>query len=392
MCDTLCALTPAGTLFAKNSDRPPGEIQVVEDHPPRPAGGTLRTQYLELPDLGAFRLTGSRPTWLWGFEHGVNEHGVAIGNEKLYTSGRPRLRAPALLGMDLVRLGLERARTADEALDVLTGLVEAHGQGGSGEADRDAPYDSSFLVGDPGAAWVLETCDRTWVARPVAAHAAISNRITLRRDWTRGSPDVEPGTDFTEFLHPTVPTSIADHRLAVTRDRVAAGAALEPAAVVATLRDHGGATWGAPGGPAAAVEPPRAPGPDHRGVTVCMHVPGHQATTAALVARLTPDPDERRAWIALGSPCVSVFVPTFPAVGTPRPLGDPTTWARFAALRDHVDADPGRITGVRRHLDPVEDALWERADAVADGGDSARRGYTATAFESVAAALTDLGF
>ncbi len=104
---------------------------------------------------------------------------MAIGNEKLYTSGRPRLRAPALLGMDLVRLGLERARTADEALDVVTGLVEAHGQGGSGEAGRDAPYDSSFLVADPVRAWILETCDRTWVARPVAGHAAVSNRITL---------------------------------------------------------------------------------------------------------------------------------------------------------------------------------------------------------------------
>ena len=392
MCDTLSALTPAGTLFAKSSDRPPGETQVVEDHPARPAGGTLRTQYLELPDLGAFRLTGSRPTWLWGLEHGINEHGVAIGNEKLYTSGRPRLRAPALLGMDLVRLGLERARTADEALDVLTGLVEAHGQGGSGEAGRDAPYDSSFLVADPGAAWILETCDRTWVARPVAGHAAVSNRITLAQDWTRSSPDVEPGTDFTDFLHPTVPTSIADHRLAVTRARVATGDALDPAGIVATLRDHGGAAWGAPGRPAAVVEPPRAPGPDNRGVTVCMHVPGHQATTASLVARLTPDPQRRRAWIALGTPCVSVFVPTFPSVGTPPPLAGPGTWARFAALRDHVDADPRRIGEVRRRLDPVEDALWERADAIADAGDAARREYSASAFAPVAAALTDLGF
>ena len=352
----------------------------------------MRTQYLDLPDLGAFGVTGSRPTWLWGFEHGINEHGVAIGNEKLYTSGRPRLRAPALLGMDLVRLGLERARTADDALDVVSGLVESYGQGGTGEADRDAPYDSSFLIADPGAAWVLETCDRTWVARPVDDHAAISNRITLRRDWTRSSPDVDADTDFTGYLHPRVPTSIADHRLAVTTARVAAHDDRGPAALASALRDHGGAPWGAPGRDTPVVLAPTEPGPDNRGVTVCMHVPGRQATTAAMIAHLTTDPRRRRTWVALGNPCASVFVPTFPEAGTPRPLSDPAVWARFAALRDSLDADPNRIREVRRHLDPVENELWARADAAAESDDSARRAYTAAAFAPVAAALTDLGF
>ena len=102
--------------FAKNSDRPPDEPQVVEWFPARRPGTTLDTQYLELADPGACAFVGSRPTWLWGVEHGVNEYGVAIGNEKLYTTGAPKHRPPALLGMDLVRLGLERGRTADHAV------------------------------------------------------------------------------------------------------------------------------------------------------------------------------------------------------------------------------------------------------------------------------------
>ncbi len=217
MCDTLCVRTADGMLFAKNSDRHPGEAQVVEWHEPRPSGGALRTQYLTIDDTGAYAFLGSRPTWLWGVEHGVNEHGVAIGNEKIWTTDRPRDHAPALLGMDLVRLGLERSRSADEALTVITALLERHGQGGSGEPDRDEPYYSSFLVADPHGGFVLETSNRTWAARPVGDGAAISNRISLGTDWTRASADVGAGTDFDSYRSPRVPTGIADHRLRVTR-------------------------------------------------------------------------------------------------------------------------------------------------------------------------------
>src|SRR3954468_18450685 len=117
-------------LFGKNSDRHPSEEQVVESYPARAAHGELRTQYLSIPDAGAYAFVGSRPTWRWGVEHGVNEHRVAIGNEKIFTTTRPRDLPPALLGMDLVRLGLERARSAVEAVDVMTELLERYGQGG----------------------------------------------------------------------------------------------------------------------------------------------------------------------------------------------------------------------------------------------------------------------
>ena len=152
MCDTLCVRTNDGMLFAKNSDRHPDETQVVEGHDSRPARSDTHTQYLTIDDPGAHAFVGSRPSWLWGVEHGLNEHGVAIGNEKIWTVDRPSIEPPALLGMDLVRLGLERSRSADEAFAVITGLLERHGQGGSGEPHRDEPYFSSFLVADPPAA------------------------------------------------------------------------------------------------------------------------------------------------------------------------------------------------------------------------------------------------
>ena len=386
MCDTLCLRTDAGMVFAKNSDRPPAEAQVVLAHLARSAGGNLDTQYLRIPDAGAAAVTGSHPTWLWGIEHGVNEHGVAIGNERIWTIDDPRAQPAALIGMDLVRLGLEQGRSADDALAIMTAALAEHGQGGNGEPGH--PYFSSFLVADARGGWVLETSARTWAARPVGDGASISNRISLTTDWTRASADVEPGVSFDHWRSRTVRTSIADHRLATTRACIARRPA-SVADVVATLRDHGRGPWGAPS--EAAAHPVRTtPEPDDLHVTVCMHLPQVQATTASFVVHLRADA-EPRAWACLGSPCASVYVPFFPPA-VPALLGDPRQWARFAQLRDRVEAVPEALASVREVLAPVETELWAAADAAdAAGTAQAKAEYTATASRPVDAALTALG-
>jgi dipeptidase len=398
VCDTLCVVGPAGTLFAKNSDRPPREPQVVETLPARPGGGTQQTQYLALTDQGAAAMLGSRPTWLFGCEHGVNEHRVAIGNEKVWTIDDARAAPPALIGMDLVRLALERAATADDALEHLTALLTEHGQGGSGEQEHDEPYFSSFLIADPRGGWVVETSGRTWAAQPVADGAAISNRISLGTEWTRASDDVPPGRDFQTWRDPAAPTGIADHRLTATRACVAgahrSGAlAVGPADLVATLRDHGAGPWGAPGGAPRTSPVPTEIDADWHGVTVCMHVGDYQATTASMVADLPVDVDApMRAWVALGSPCASVYVPVFPPGTAPAALGEASTWARFAALARRVESEPDALDRVRGVLAPVEADLWEQADhAVKRGTAAALDGFTGAAWAPVDDALVRLG-
>ena len=381
MCDTLCHRTGAGMLFAKSSDRHPDEAQVAEWHAGRAGQNTLRTQYLTIPDAPAYAFLGSRPTWLWGVEHGVNEHGVAIGNEKIWTIDRPQDLPPALLGMDLVRLALERGRNADDALDVVTSHLERFGQGGSGEPHHDEPYFSSFLIVDPRGGWIVETSGRTWVAEPVTAGAAISNRVCVRTSWASASANVPPGSDFDAFRLADMPTGVADHRLAVTR--AAVDAATTPELLANVLRSHG------PGRGDDVL--PGAIEDDWSGFTVCMHRRDADAqTTASLIAELRDD-ERQRAWICLGNPCTGVYVPVFPPAVAPQ-LADARQWRRFARLRDRVEARRDEMPDVRKTLASVEAELWEKAANLFASGSRARlTDFAATAFAPVDAALHRLG-
>ena len=406
MCDSLCSLQPDRALFAKSSDRPPGEPQVVEIRRPRSAGGRLRTQYLTIADRGAAALVGSRPIWTWGLEHGVNEHGVAIGNEQVWTVDDPRRFPAALTGLDLVRLGLERARTAAEAVQVVVDLLAEHGQGGIADRDEHKAYFSSFLMADPGEAWVLETSARSWAARrtePGEAGVAVSNRIGLSTTWTRASHDVVEAGDFDRWRRASSPTAHADKRLSVTGACVAAGSDLaSPASVAGVLRDHDGERWGCVGadGDRPVPLPPAVVDRLGTGVSVCLHLTGVQATTASMIAALPRDDRPIRIWSVLGSPCVGVFVPSFPFDGgdaVPEAWGRSTTWHRFRALRDRVEharaVDPGSVdelVRVREVWAPIERDLWAEADAVASRPPPERAAWVGTVWARVDAGLRAL--
>jgi secernin len=363
-------------VFAKNSDRPVGEVQLAVPFGRRPtAGCILRTQYLSIGDTGAHAALLSCPTWLWGAEHGVNEFGVAIGNERVATVHDSAQARPRLIGMDMVRLGLERARSAEEALDILVDLLTTHGQGGIADAARQEAYDSSFLIADPRQAFVLDTSGTDFAAAPFPRGTAISNRLSVGSDWTRGSPDLEPGDDFGRFRDPDAPVASAELRLAASRtfldgQRATAGG-LTPAATAAHLRDHGNGPWGAPGAAGPAQPPPTAGGAEPgSGVSVCMHLSGGSVTAASLIAVLPTDlaaGAPLQAYVALGSPCVGIYVPAFvrtaagPPPFVPKELSSEAMWRAADALRQRVEADPAAIGPIREVLDPVEEELWFEA-------------------------------
>jgi secernin len=380
MCDTLCAPGPGGMVFAKNSDRPPDEVQVVWPFGRRSSAGcTLRTQYLTIGDTGAHATLLSCPTWLWGAEHGVNEHAVAIGNERVATSHDAASAPAALIGMDLVRLGLERARTAEEAVEVIGALLETHGQGGIADAAHQDAYDSSFLVADPDHVFVLDTAGSEHAAAPFPAGAAISNRLSLGTDWTAASPSLVPGDDFRGRHDAGHDDLRADARVEASRAflRAVCPGGLTPAATAAHLRDHGLGPWGAPGArlDSAPAPPPSLDSGHSSSVTVCMHVHDLVVTTSSMIAQLPPGAGRDsplRAWVAPGSPCVSIYVPCFPrAQSGPPPyvpfeLSQEELWHAADRLRRRVETDAGALAQVRAALDPVEDELWAEAEQVAD--------------------------
>lgn len=183
MCDTVVLRGPAGMVLAKNSDRDPNEAQLwtwapAADHAP---GDRLCTTYVDLPQVArTHAVVLSRPWWMWGAEMGANEHGVTIGNEAVFTK-EPTSLEPGLLGMDLLRLALERATSARDAVEVVVSLLEEHGQSGScSRAHPRFTYHNSFLVTDRQQAFVLETAGRQWAAEEVTGPArSISNGLTI---------------------------------------------------------------------------------------------------------------------------------------------------------------------------------------------------------------------
>jgi secernin len=382
MCDTLCGRGPAGTVFAKNSDRPPGEVQVTWPFGRRSSNGcTLRTQYLSIGDTGAHAALLSCPTWIWGAEHGVNEHGVAIGNERVGTTHDAARATPALTGMDLVRLGLERSRSATEAVEVMIGLLESCGQGGITDAVHGEAYDSSFLVADPGEAFVLETAGADYAVAPASGATAISNRLAIGTEWTRASPAVAPGTAFTRFRDTEDDTLQAEGRLAASRrllDSTSPGG-LTTRSTAAHLRDHGTGPWGGPGEPGAVHPPPARVGHDLNGVTVCMHIRDLCVTAASMIAELPDalgDGAPLRVYVAPGSPCSSIYVPAFPISSkgpppfVPIELSGEELWHAADAVRRRVEADPDALPSARAVLQPVEDEIWFEADEVLERPDS----------------------
>jgi len=185
MCDTFVLLpdfTENGKFyFAKNSDRDPNEAHEVAIIPRKEdlEDDLLQCTYISIPQVKhTNKMILSKPVWIWGAEMGVNEHGVVIGNEAVFSKIPPG-KEPGLIGMDYLRLGLERGNSASESLEIIMQLLEVYGQSGNCGFEHPFYYHNSFIIADRKEAWKLETVGKEWIAEKISGFGAISNGYSI---------------------------------------------------------------------------------------------------------------------------------------------------------------------------------------------------------------------
>lgn len=342
MCDTLVVIWPDGVGFAKNSDRDPNEAQRLEWKPAaeHSVGATLRCTWVTIPQVRRTRsVLLSRPFWMWGAEMGANDAGVVVGNEAVFT--RRPINKTGLTGMDLVRLALERAESAEHAVDVITDLIQTNGQGGRcGYSDPGFRYHNSFLIADYRGAYVLETAgSEVAMERVNQGVRAISNGLTIPKllhhaDRLRGR--------------------VAQCHLRRFRMEHLGKMASRPKELALVLRDHGGLL------------------PSYQRLTgalsaPCVHYGGMIAgtqTVASWVSYLTADRVQHWA-TGTSAPCISMFRPL--SMTQPREVGaaeghsDPQSlWWRFEKLHRRWMLDWSAAQQLKAERDKIELDIFAR--------------------------------
>jgi secernin len=401
MCDTFVALGNAtadgSVLFGKNSDREPNEAQalVLVPHAIHPKGSQVKLTYITIPQVPeTWAVLLSQPFWIWGAEMGANERGVVIGNEAVFTKV-PYQKGPSLIGMDFLRLALERAATARAALEVITSLLAEYGQGGNCGLAHPFYYHNSYLIADPHEAWVLETAGREWAAEKVTRVRAISNAITIgatwdlaspglvdyavRRGWCRGRADFDFGRCYSDFLYTRF--SAARSRQCRTTGLLSAHSGkITLEGMFAALRDHGeGATDGWT--PAKAL----------LGADVCMHAGAGPVRTSqsagSMVSHLTPTGQTH--WLTgTAAPCIGLFKPVWLPAGLPEAGPVPTArydtaalWWRHEALHRAVLRDYGaRLEVYRAEREELEAGFRRGASEVETRPTSEQAAFSARCF------------
>ena len=389
-CDTMALSAPyfegGANVLMKNSDRPMGEAQPLFFAPRKkhaPGELCVMTAGFSIPEAPeTWAVLGAKPYWIWGFETGVNEFGVVIGNEA-QGSRMPKETEEGILGMDLLRLALERAKTAEEAVGVITALLEKYGQNANASLLFDRRYENSYLIADPSEIWLLETAGRQWAAKKVPDWTAISNCYTIGGQFDRASAQLLACAKEGRFQSPHERFHFAAaYTLPAQRQRQAVprwrrlrsladglmkenGGRLSAEDLKYIFRDHFDGEITAPrfGASSAAF------------ACICMHPQDmtESRTVSSFLAAVTKDGIRIR--YAAGLPCTSVYLPVVFTGSLPGALtkggacfSEDSLWWQMERLGMDVTADEARYGEMTRiRLARLEDELEKKAAALEKG-------------------------
>jgi dipeptidase len=318
MCDTFVYIPSQkdrSVIFGKNSDREPGEAQQIVRFPAnKRASNKVRTTFIEVEHPSeTYEVILSKPFQMWGVEMGCNEHGVAIGNEAVFTKIPFDKKNNGLTGMDMIRLSLEISRTAEEALRNIIFYLEKYGQDAcGGYTDKSFFYHNSFIIADNKEGYVLETACRHWVYEKVNRYRAISNGLTIedkfdgisehaeeyarKRSWIKKDEAFNFKKAYSSWLMP---------KLAACSSRRSQSESFGKKDIfsvrdaIAILRSHAQESF----------DPTKS-----KTDSICMHASGlftpHQ-TVGSMVAELRKH-DPPTVWLTgSAAPCLSIFKPFY---------------------------------------------------------------------------------
>jgi secernin len=372
MCDTFVAL-PGATqqhtmLFAKSADCEVNEANAVVRIPARRhvKGESVRITHLVIPQAEqTYEVLLTKAFWTYGCEIGVNEFGLSMGEEAVFTTEMLNEEQDGIIGPDLMRLGLERARNCREAIAVMTRLLELYGQGGSAELKGNSHFDSSFIMSDPDEAYILETAGRQWAVKKVDSVASISNMLGIRRDYTACSSSVAGKDWAAEFALPEVPPTLGSpQRQAVTLNGLQQSLGeITPKTMFDIMRHHDSGY-----NPASAEA--------HR--NICVHAGPQENRWWQADGVMVTDagPQGVMAWLtATSGNCVSIFKPVFlgldmPDIGPlPAETFDPKSlWWKHELLHRRAMADFDHLVPeIRQDFDPLEAEFLSQAETVKRG-------------------------
>ncbi len=320
-CDTMVVCSKCSgygnNMLAKNSDRPTGEPQPLCFYEGKEYsdGEMLKMTHLTIPQVKkTYSVVGSRPYWIWGFEMGYNEKGLIIANEAEFS----RMDADSedgILGMDMLRLALERADCARGAIDIITELLQKYGQKANASMLIKRTYENTFVLVDKNEVWVLETAGREWAAKKITKKQGISNCYSIRDKIDLKSENLEKIAREKRWLAPGEPFDFAkaytgrvlSQPLGVQRFR-RSNKLLESKEIHSfstlkeILRDHY----------EDELITPRFGATSGTFLSICMHMRdfGEFETSASLLARI----DDKLGVIARYAPCqpcLSVYIPVY---------------------------------------------------------------------------------
>ncbi|MGE3312802.1 MAG: dipeptidase [Limisphaerales bacterium] len=392
------ATTDGSVILAHNEDW--GEFEVpLRWHPPKQHRGgetvTLRGGLVleQVSETHGYLLPAA-------ICNGINEFQVMITDNSGSCRNEMVRRETGIEMADLVAVALQRSKTAREAVGIMGQLIDRFGY-----RCIDGPGGDIFSVADPSEGWWMEvTTAGPWVASrvPDDAFVVIANRFRIESvdlaDPSRflGSSNLVSYAKEMGWYDPAKgPFKFAEaysgHRAESARrewrgNSVLGGSTLRPdesrVAVVPVrklqprdlmtfLRDH----YEGISGETAAVE---AKGSPHHTSERSICALYTDASTVAHLRGWLPNPVGGLVWLAVGTPCSSVFTPIY--VGTPefpRPyvsvteMYDPENayWV-FNALENLVDRNyrergASLGGGVRKGEDPVIELVagrWKRLE------------------------------